>query len=133
MSVANAGYSIGSIVGPLLVIVARPTNYPTLFSAVGVAALLLTVDAAGWSAPRMAQTGPQARHPRRRATLGIFVAAYILYVATESAAAGWIRPSCTASGTPKKAAPLLRQVSGSALRLVGFLPGLCTGTSVPGG
>jgi fucose permease len=92
LSVANAGYSVGSIVGPLLVVAARPLHYPLLFAGVGVAALALTASTGGVGAPRMARGRELARHPRRRATLGVFVAAYVLYVATESSAAGWIAP-----------------------------------------
>ena len=92
LSVANAGYSVGSIVGPLLVVAARPANYPLLFAGVAIAALSLTASTGGAGAPKMARAHPQERHPRRRAALGVFVAAYVLYVATESSAAGWIAP-----------------------------------------
>jgi fucose permease len=92
LSVANAGYSIGSVVGPLLVIVSRPSRYPLIFAAVGLCALALTASTRGVGAPRASRAHPPARHPRRRTVLGVFVAAYVLYVATESAAAGWIAP-----------------------------------------
>jgi len=123
LSMANAGYSIGSIVGPLLVIILRPAHYPLLFAAVGVAALSLTISTGGVSAPRMARTHPRARSPRRRATLGVFVAAYVLYVATESSAAGWIAPQLHRVG--------YSQSSGAAVT-AGFWLGLAVGRSIGG-
>ena len=92
LSVANAGYSIGSVVGPLLVVVARPAHYGVIFAAVGFGALALTTSTRRITAPPTARTHTLARHPRRRALLGVFVTAYVLYVATESAAAAWIAP-----------------------------------------
>ena len=92
LSVANAGYSIGSVVGPLLVVVARPAHYGLIFAAVGFSALALTTSTRRIVAPRTARTHALARHPRRRAVLGVFVTAYVLYVATESSAAAWIAP-----------------------------------------
>ncbi len=92
LSVANAGYSIGAVVGPLLVVIARPSHYGLVFAAVGFGALALTTSTRGIAAPRTARTHALARHPQRRAVLGVFVPAYVLYVATESSAAAWIAP-----------------------------------------
>ena len=123
LSVANAGYGIGSIVGPLLVIVARPAHYPLLFAAVGVAALLLTASTGGVGAPRMARAHPSARHPQRRAALSVFVAAYILYVATESSAATWIAPQLHRVGYSQ---------STGAIATAGFWLGLAVGRLLAG-
>lgn len=92
LSVANAGYGIGSVVGPLLVILARPAHYPLLFAAVGLAALALVASVRNVQTPTYVRTHPRAPRARRDAALGIFIAAYILYVATESSAATWIAP-----------------------------------------
>jgi FHS family glucose/mannose:H+ symporter-like MFS transporter len=123
LSVANAGYGIGSIVGPLLVIVARPANYPLLFVAVGAVALLLTASTGGVGAPRMARAHPSAPHPQRRAALGVFVAAYILYVATESSAAAWIAPQLHRVGYSQ---------STGAVATAGFWLGLTVGRFLAG-
>ena len=92
LSVANAGYAVGSIIGPMLVVIARPTNYPLLFTGLGIVAVSLTASTSGVGAPRISRAHPRARHPRRRAALGVFVTAFILYVATEAATAAWIAP-----------------------------------------
>ncbi len=74
LSVANAGYSIGSVVGPLLVIVARPSHYPLIFAAGRALPRWHSPPAlAGW-APRVRREPTRApRHPQRRAVLGVFV------------------------------------------------------------
>jgi fucose permease len=92
LSVANGGYSLGSVIGPLLLIVAGPQRYRLVFAAVACSALALTVSARGVDAPPAPAVAHTDRHPRRRSLLGCFVVAYVLYVATESAAAGWIAP-----------------------------------------
>jgi len=123
LSVPNAGYSIGAIVGPLLVIAAHPAHYHLLFAAVGVAALLLTASTGGVGAPPMARPHPSARHPRRRAALRVFVAAYVLYVATESSAASWIAPQLHRVGYSQ---------STGAVVTAGFWLGLTVGRLLAG-
>ena len=124
LSVANAGYGIGSIVGPLLVIIARPAHFPLLFATVAIAALCLSASTGGVDAPPTdLGARPPARHPRRRATLGVFAAAYILYVATESTAAGWIAPQLHGVG--------YSQSTGS-IATAGFWLGLTVGRLLAG-
>jgi fucose permease len=123
LSVANAGYSIGSVVGPLLVIVSRPSHYPLIFAAVGLSALALTASTRGVGSPPAARAHPPPRHPQRRAVLGVFVAAYVLYVATESAAAGWIAPQLQRVGYSQ---------STGAVATAGFWLGLAVGRFLAG-
>jgi fucose permease len=94
LSLANAGYGVGSVIGPLMVIVARPHNFRVLFAAVAVIAVVLSTMNRGIIAPP--QT-PEARqneldtlHAQRRPILVTFIVAYVLYVATESSTSGWI-------------------------------------------
>jgi len=92
LSVANAGYGVGSVIGPLLIIVARPAHYPLLLAAVAVGAVSLTASTRGVSAPPLTPEHRRTLHPRRRAVLATFVVAYVLYVATEASLTGWIAP-----------------------------------------
>jgi MFS transporter, FHS family, glucose/mannose:H+ symporter len=94
LSLANAGYGVGSVIGPLLIIAVRPHNFAVLFAGVAVVAIALSTLNRGIIAPP--QTIEARRHELsslhhdRRAILVTFVAAYVLYVATESSASGWI-------------------------------------------
>jgi len=123
LSVANAGYGIGSIVGPLLVIVAHQARYPLVFTAVAIAALCLTVTTGGVGAPRMSKVRSRAQDLRRRTSIGVFVGAYVLYVATETSAAGWIAPQLHRVGYSQ---------STGALATAGFWLGLTFGRLLAG-
>ena len=92
VSVANAGYGVGSVIGPLLVIVARPAHYPLILAGVGLGALALTTSTRGVRAPAVTATHLRADDPLRRTKLTTFVLAYVLYVATEASLSGWIAP-----------------------------------------
>ncbi len=94
LSFANAGYGVGSVIGPLLIIAVRPHHFAVLFGGVAAIAVLLSTLNRGIIAPP--QT-PEARqhelsslHDRRREILFTFIAAYVLYVAVESSSSGWI-------------------------------------------
>lgn len=123
LSVANAGYGIGSIVGPLLVILARPERYPLLFASLGLAALALIASVRGVAAPRISRSGSALPQARRGAVLGAFVVAYILYVATETSAAAWIAPQLHRVGYSQKM---------GAVVTAGFWLGLATGRFLAG-
>jgi len=94
LSLANAGYGVGAVVGPLLVIAARPKDFAVLFSGAAIVAVALATLNRGVIAPTLTQRhrahDRQFLHPRRRAILITFIVAYVLYVATESSASGWI-------------------------------------------
>lgn len=123
LSVANGGYGVGAVVGPLLVIVARPGRYPLVFVALGLGALALVSCVKGIRAPTTSRLHPHLRHPRRRVVLGLFVAAYVLYVATETSAAGWIAPHLHRIGYSE---------SVGALTTAGFWLGLALGRFLAG-
>lgn len=94
LSLANAGYAIGAVVGPFLVIVLHPHNYQFLFGATAVVAVLLTFNNRGISAPPVRVEHHEHREvmdrEQRRTILLTFIMAFILYVACESSASGWI-------------------------------------------
>jgi MFS transporter, FHS family, glucose/mannose:H+ symporter len=102
LSVSNAGYGLGAVIGPVLIVLVHPHNYRYLLGAIALSAVVLTFGNSGIiappmrSAPRRDTLGVSA--PRRRRILGTFIAAYILYVATETTTAGWIAPQLHRGG-----------------------------------
>jgi len=96
LSLANAGYGLGAVIGPVLVIAAHPHNFPLLFGGIAAAAVVLSTTNRGVSAPLLHAEARRhayaARNTRRRPILITFVVAYVLYVAAESSSAGWIAP-----------------------------------------
>ncbi len=102
LSVSNAGYGLGAVIGPVLIVLVHPNNYRYLLGAIGLSAVLLTLGNSGIIAPPM-RDAPR-RDPivvgarQRRLILGTFIAAYILYVATETTTAGWIAPQLHRGG-----------------------------------
>ena len=96
LSIANAGYGVGAVVGPVLIVAIHPHNFPALFAAIALTALVLSTLNRGVSAapltvdPRHAQLVGQ--RAQRRPILVTFIVAYVLYVAAESSTAGWIAP-----------------------------------------
>ena len=95
LSVVNAGYGVGAVLGPVAIIIIHPSRFAWLFAAVAVIAVLVSLFYRRLYAPPMRST----LHPRslvargrRRSVLLSFVAAYVLYVCAESSASGWIAP-----------------------------------------
>ena len=127
LSLANAGYGVGSVIGPLMVIVARPHNFRVLFAAVAVIAVVLSTLNRGIIAPP--QT-PEARleeldtlHAQRRPILATFIVAYVLYVATEASTSGWIASQLHGEG---------HTLSTGSLVTGGFWLGLALGRTMGG-
>ncbi len=102
LSVANAGYGLGAVIGPVLIVFVHPDNYRYLLAAIAIAAVVLTFGNSGIIAPPMRDAPPRdvfdVTARRRRLILGTFIAAYILYVATETTTAGWIAPQLHRGG-----------------------------------
>jgi FHS family glucose/mannose:H+ symporter-like MFS transporter len=94
LSVANAGYGLGAVIGPLLVVIVQPRNYPMLFGAAAAIAVVLSSLNRGIIAPLQTREDRahelNSLHPDRRAILFTFIIAYVLYVSAESSASGWI-------------------------------------------
>jgi FHS family glucose/mannose:H+ symporter-like MFS transporter len=102
LSVSNAGYGLGAVIGPVLIVLVHPNNYRYLLGAIALSAVVLTFGNSGIVAPPM-RNAPhrdtlEVSAPQRRRILGTFIAAYILYVATETTTAGWIAPQIHRGG-----------------------------------
>lgn len=94
LNVANAGYGVGAVLGPLLVIVLHPRNFPTLFVIIGAVGLVVATLNRGVHAPALGGEVNQQlisrRKAERRPILITFVAAYVLYVSVETSSSGWM-------------------------------------------
>lgn len=127
LSVANAGYGLGAVIAPLLVIAVGTRNFPVLFGGVAFVALALSLLNGGIRAAPLTREVRQrerdTHHLQRRPILVVFIAAYITYVATESSASGWIAAQLHGEGRPTALASL---VTG------GFWLGLALGRTVGG-
>lgn len=127
LSVSNAGYGLGAVIGPVLIVLVHPDNYRYLLGAIALSAVVLTLGNSGIvappmrDAPRRDTTGVSS--VQRRRILGTFIAAYILYVATETTTAGWIAPQLHRGG--------LSTSLGSAIT-AGFWLGLAIGRVLAG-
>lgn len=97
LSVTNAGYGLGAVIGPLLVVIVRPHNYRLLYVAIAVSVVVLTLGNRGLIAPPLSREHRRSdlvvNRTQRRAILATFIVAYIFYVATETTTAGWIAPN----------------------------------------
>ena len=96
LSVTNAGYGLGAVIGPLLVVIVRPHNFRLLYVAIAIAIVVLTFGNRGLIAPPLTVEHRRSElvvnRAQRRSILGTFIVAYVLYVATETTTAGWIAP-----------------------------------------
>lgn len=94
LSFVNAGYGLGAVICPLLLVVVHPGNFPAVFVAISIIALLLTTFNSGVHAPALKAESLQSQISARRAQrwpiLLSFIAAYIFYVALETSASGWM-------------------------------------------
>lgn len=126
LSLANAGYGLGAVVGPVLIIVARPNNFPMLFAGVGITAIVLSAFFRDIVAPPMHAVQHRSSlfaRGRRRSILVTFIAAYILYVAVETSTSGWIAPQLHRVGYTQSLASVVT---------AGFWGGLALGRVVAG-
>lgn len=93
LSIVNAGFGLGAVATPLVLVVAHPRNFAAVFVTMGVLALCLIPLTRGVHAPAFRGEELQARiktSPQRRPILATFVAAYIFYIAVETSATGWM-------------------------------------------
>lgn len=102
LSVTNAGFGVGAVIGPLLIVTLRPQNFPHLFAGIAVAAVILSTFNRGVHAPALRaevrQREVSMMKSKRRPILLTFVVAYILYIAVETSASGWMATQLHASG-----------------------------------
>jgi len=94
LSFVNAGYGLGAVICPLLLILAHPRNFPGLFMGIALVAVLLTTFNGGVHAPaqrgEVRQSELSTVKAQRWPILLTFVAAYVFYVAMETSASGWM-------------------------------------------
>jgi fucose permease len=127
LSVGNAGYGVGAVICPLIIVLVRPNNFPLIFAGIGVVALILSTLNGGVHAPplhaELLQRRISAMKAQRRPILITFVVAYILYVAIETGAAGWMATQLHGEG--------FSQSAGSFVT-AGFWSGMAIGRSLGG-
>ena len=94
LSFVNAGYGLGAVFCPLILILAHPRNFPDVFVAIATLAVLLTFFNRGVHAPplraEVLQSEVSSHKSERWPILLSFVGAYIFYVAMETSASGWM-------------------------------------------
>lgn len=93
LSLGNAGYGLGSVLGPVLVIIVRPAHFAALFLGSAVISLILASLLRGLHAPAQAVEPLQIairREPRRRIILLTFATGFGFYVSLETSASGWM-------------------------------------------
>ena len=127
LSLANAGYGVGAVVGPLLIILVHPRNFPLLFAGVATVAVVLSTMNRGIVAPPLRaeinQRELSSMKSQRRPILVTFIVAYVLYVAAESSTSGWIASQLHRVGY---------STSIGSLVTAGFWTGLALGRVVGG-
>ncbi len=94
LSFVNAGYGLGAVICPLLIVVFHPRNFPGVFIAISLIAVFLMTFNAGVHAPaqktEVLQSQISAMKAQRWPILLTFIGAYIFYVAMETSASGWM-------------------------------------------
>ncbi len=94
LSIGNAGYGVGAVICPLIIIALSPHNFPIIFGGLCVLALILSTTNGGLHAPPLYADPRQYEinklKAQRRPILLTFIAALIFYVALETGTSGWM-------------------------------------------
>ena len=94
LSFVNAGYGLGAVICPLVVVLVHPQNFPGIFITIAAIAVLLTTFNGGVHAPplksEVLQSQITAAKAQRWPILISFIGAYVFYVALETSASGWM-------------------------------------------
>jgi FHS family glucose/mannose:H+ symporter-like MFS transporter len=111
LSAANAGFGVGAVIGPLLIIAAHPHNFRYLFAGVAGASLVLATLTRGVHAPPLRAEESQRQislmTSERRPILATFVVAYVLYISLESVSSGWLATQLHGVGYSETVASLV--------------------------
>lgn len=125
LNVANAGYGVGAVVGPLLVIALHPKHFAVLFVIIGVIGLVVSALNRGVHAPALGgevhQKQISMRKSERRPILITFVLAYVLYVSVETSSSGWMATQLHGVGFSQSVGSLVT---------AGFWAGLAVGRGI---
>lgn len=94
LSIGNAGYGVGAVICPLIIIGLNSDNFSILFGGLCVLALILSTTNGGVHAPPLHTDSRQYEITKmkaeRRPILITFMIAFIFYVALETGASGWL-------------------------------------------
>ena len=127
LTVTNAGFGVGAVLGPLLIVTIRPQHFPHLFAGVAVTAVILATFTRGVHAPALRAEARQRQvsmlTSQRRPILLTFVAGYIVYIAVETSASGWMATQLHASGYTQSFASVIT---------AGFWTGIALGRASTG-
>ena len=97
LNVLNGGYSFGAVIGPVLVAAFASAHFSLLFGAAAAVAALLILPATAIAGRLPVALGARGWPDR---LVGVFVAAFVLYVAIETGAGGWITSHLASTGMP---------------------------------
>jgi len=127
LSIANAGYGMGAVICPLVIIAINPKNFPVLLGGVAVVALALSFLNGGVHAPPLHSESRRYEianlKAQRRPILITFIVAYVLYVAIETSSSGWMATQLHGVGY---------SASEGSLVTAGFWTGLAIGRLLGG-
>ena len=111
LSVVNAGFGVGAVVGPLLIIAAHPAHFAPILAGIGAMSLVLIGANRGVHAPALRAEENQrvisAMRAERRPILFTFIGGYVLYIAVETSAAGWMASHLHGLGYSQSVASLV--------------------------
>lgn len=91
VNLLNAHFGVGAVLGPMLIAIVQPSNYPLVFVCLSIALLvpaLLIGSLARYSAPDSHASMPQQRSGAGVVIIG-FLLIYILHVAIETGVGAW--------------------------------------------
>jgi fucose permease len=127
LSFVNAGYGLGAVICPLLVVLVHPRNFPGFFVTISLVAVVLTSFNRGVHAPALRaevlQSRVSAARTQRWPILVSFIGAYVVYVAVETSASGWMSSQLQRGGY---------SASVGSVVTAGFWVGMTIGRSVGG-
>ena len=127
LSISNAGYGVGAVICPLVIIGLDPNNFQFLFAGLAVIALVLSTLNGGVHAPPLRteplQSEITSMKAQRRPILLTFVVAYVLYVALETSASGWMATQLHGVGYSESSGSLVTAGFWSGVAIGRFLGG----------
>jgi len=127
LSVSSAGYGVGAVICPLVIIGLNPNNFRFLFAGLALIALVLTMLNGGLHAPPLRTEALQLEitkmKAQRRPILLTFIMAYVFYVALETSSSGWMATQLHAVGYSE---------SSGSLVTAGFWTGVAIGRLLGG-